>query len=92
MKTMSDPNSGSPSATAPLPLNHRHETAFVDSLISVFVVVCSILAWACAMFVPAWEIGDVSYLFRVSGQRCQSQARLGYIVFFGFDSLPPNFS
>jgi len=37
-----------------------------DVLISVFVVLCSVLAWSCAIFVPAWKILDTSYLFRES--------------------------
>jgi hypothetical protein len=73
MKTMSEPNSSGsppPSNTTPhVPPNIKHETLFIDCLISVFIVACSILAWACAMFVPAWKIVDVSYLFRVSPRR-----------------------
>jgi len=55
---------------------HRQDTTYVfddrnqssktaqDVLISVFVVLCSVLAWSCVIFVPAWKVIDTSYLFR----------------------------
>jgi hypothetical protein len=53
---------------------------FEDKLISTLVLVLSCLAWASAMFVPAWKIVDTSYLFRV---RYRSQN----IVFLKFSYL-----